>query len=402
MTNQLLDAVVHSYAKPAASRIARRTRSMLALAALTAITVSGARANAERKQAFRAGQDAPMYSFYRSDIVAPNGKVTMRQLVPKIADGGGDLGNSQDGGTIEAANAHILYLNMTGGLIAPGQNTSIDFASGGTNYIAKSTIVGQPTNMPAWNVPQASKDALAACVAEVVAPFNVQVVVTNPGAVAHKEVFIGGTAAAIGESPNVGGIAPYTLDCSDIAGAPSFAFAGASFYNPGGAPDIDEICSTVLQEWAHTYGLDHEMLASDPMTYQNYNGRRTFKDQLVSCGEFGNRLCGLSQSQPCFGGAGQNSHQMLIQRIGASDGSNPPPPAGGGETPPEEGPGGEPGGDPGDGNDPLGGDTSEPGNGYNSNVVGGCQAGGTPSLAPLLFAMAAAGLARRRMARKSR
>ncbi|MBK9071332.1 MAG: hypothetical protein IPL79_10065 [Myxococcales bacterium] len=351
-------------------------------------------------KAFRAGQDAPMYSFYRSDTVAPNGKVTMRQLVPKIADGG-DLSNLPVGGSIEAANAHILYLNMTGGLIAPGQNTSIDFTSGGTSYIAKSTIVGQPTNMPAWGASQAAKDALAACVAEVVAPFNVQVVVTNPGAVAHKEVFIGGTAAAIGESPNVGGIAPYTLDCSDIAGAPSFAFAGATFYNPGGAPDIDEICSTVLQEWAHTYGLDHEMLASDPMTYQNYNGRRTFKDQLVSCGEFGNRLCGLSQSQPCFGGAGQNSHQMLVQRIGASDGSNPPPPGGGG-TPPEEGPGGEPGGEPGEGNDPLGGDTTEPGNGYNNNVVGGCQAGGAPSLASLLLAMAAAGLARRRTARKSR
>ena len=92
---------------------------------------------------------------------------------------------------------------------------------------------------------------------------------------------------------------------------------------------------------------------------------------------------------------------MLVQRIGASDGSNPPPPGGGG-TPPEEGPGGEPGGEPGEGNDPLGGDTTEPGNGYNNNVVGGCQAGGAPSLASLLLAMAAAGLARRRTARKSR
>lgn len=376
------------------------TRPMMIAAASAAVSLISQPAQAERKH-YKAGQDAPMYSFYESDRVSAEGKVSVRQLVPKISDAT-EFGDAISGGAIEAANAHILYLNMSGGLIAPGQNTSIDFTSGGSSYIAKSTIIGQPVNMPAWNVAQTYKDQLAACVAEVVAPYNVQVVVTNPGNVAHKEVFIGGTASVIGQSPNVGGIAPYTLDCSDIPGAPSFAFAGATFYNPGGTPDIDEICSTVLQEWAHTYGLDHEMLASDPMTYQNYNGRRTFKDQLVSCGEFNNRLCGLSQNNPCFNGGGQNSHQLLIQRIGAGDGTNPPPPAGGGDEPA----GGDPaGGDPADGDpaggDPLGGDANEPGNnnGYSNNIVGGCQTQTAPSAAPLLLVLAA-GLLRRRKASK--
>jgi len=67
------------------------------------------------------------------------------------------------------------------------------------------------------------------------------------------------------------------------------------------------------QEIAHSYGLDHELLASDPMTYLGYTGERAFQDQTVSCGEFSPRSCGISGivCRP-----NQNSVQLLYQRVG--------------------------------------------------------------------------------------
>ena len=37
-----------------------------------------------------------------------------------------------------------------------------------------------------------------------------------------------------------------------------------------------QACEIMSQEVAHSYGLDHELLASDPMTYLSYNGNRAF------------------------------------------------------------------------------------------------------------------------------
>jgi uncharacterized protein (TIGR03382 family) len=71
----------------------------------------------------------------------------------------------------------------------------------------------------------------------------------------------------------------------------------------------------MAQEVAHSYGLDHELLASDPMTYLNYNGNRSFQNQTVSCGEDTTRPCGINGST-CR--ANQNSVQLLLARLGAA------------------------------------------------------------------------------------
>jgi hypothetical protein len=72
----------------------------------------------------------------------------------------------------------------------------------------------------------------------------------------------------------------------------------------------------MAQEVAHSYGLDHELLASDPMTYLSYNGKRTFKDQTVSCGESQPRPCGIGGTS-CR--PNQNSVQLLNARLGTAD-----------------------------------------------------------------------------------
>jgi len=69
----------------------------------------------------------------------------------------------------------------------------------------------------------------------------------------------------------------------------------------------------MAQEVAHSYGLDHELLASDPMTYLQYTGNRAFQDMAVSCGESTARNCGINGSV-CR--ANQNSVALLRERLG--------------------------------------------------------------------------------------
>ena len=56
--------------------------------------------------------------------------------------------------------------------------------------------------------------------------------------------------------------------------------------------DPQTVCEVMSQEIGHAYGLDHELLAADPMTYLAFTGKRTFQDADASCGEKTARPCG--------------------------------------------------------------------------------------------------------------
>ena len=77
-------------------------------------------------------------------------------------------------------------------------------------------------------------------------------------------------------------------------------------------------CEIAAQEIAHAYGLDHEFLCDDPMTYLSGCGRKTFQDRTVSCGEYSARACKCSGQQ--------NSYRALIDRLGPAGSAPPPPP----------------------------------------------------------------------------
>jgi MYXO-CTERM domain-containing protein len=113
---------------------------------------------------------------------------------------------------------------------------------------------------------------------------------------------------------NVAGVSPFTLDCSIIENSIVFTFTGAFQMTPR------EACEIMAQEVAHSYGLDHELLASDPMTYLQYNGNRAFQDQAASCGESTTRQCGINGSV-CR--ANQNSVALLKERLGVADAVSP-------------------------------------------------------------------------------
>jgi MYXO-CTERM domain-containing protein len=81
---------------------------------------------------------------------------------------------------------------------------------------------------------------------------------------------------------------------------------------------VPDICWTVAQESAHAFGLDHEFLCPDPMTYLGGCGsEKWFRNQKASCGEDRARPC------MCRDPSGQNSVEVIRGVFGA--GSSTPP-----------------------------------------------------------------------------
>ncbi len=198
------------------------------------------------------------------------------------------------------AQSRVIYLNKNGVTLTPGNNDSR------TN---RSTIATQATTIPAWNVSATTWNATVACMRDLFSPFDVSVVETDPGTVPHIEAVFGGSPGQLGMPANVAGVSPFTTDCSIIENSIVFTFVNVI------PQDARLACEIMAQEVAHSYGLDHELLASDPMTYLNYNGNRSFKNQAVSCGEDVTRPCGINGST-CR--ANQNSVALMTERLGAA------------------------------------------------------------------------------------
>jgi len=206
-----------------------------------------------------------------------------------------------NGNITALAQSKIIYLNHTGVTLYPGDDDSR------TN---RSSIISSTAQVPAWNTSAATWTATVACMKDMFSRFDVTVTDVDPGMTPHMEAVFGGSPQNIGMPSGVGGVSPFTDDCGIIENSIVFTFTSVF-------PDNAQvICEVMSQEVAHSYGLDHEMLASDPMTYLSYSGKRTFKDQTVSCGEYQNRPCGIGGST-CR--PNQNSVQLLLQRLGPSD-----------------------------------------------------------------------------------
>lgn len=249
------------------------------------------------RQLIDAAGYAPEFGFVGA--TRADGRVLARQVLP--ASTSPQVSGVSDGAIAAVAQSRIIYLNKNGVTLSPGNNDAR------TN---RSTIVTQTTSIPAWNVSAANWQATVSCFRDLFARFDVQIVETDPGNVPHMEAVFGGTPGQVGMDPNVAGVSPFTLDCSVIENSVVFTFTGAFNFTPRDA------CEIMAQEVAHSYGLDHELLASDPMTYLQYNGNRAFQDTTASCGESTARVCGINGSQ-CR--PNQNSVTLLTERLGISD-----------------------------------------------------------------------------------
>jgi MYXO-CTERM domain-containing protein len=203
-----------------------------------------------------------------------------------------------DGSAPAVAQSRVVYLNRNGVTISPGDNDA---------RLNRSSITAQPTTIPAWNVDASTWAATVSCMRDIFSPFDIAIVETDPGNVPHIEAVFGGTPGLLGMANNIGGVSPFTTDCAVIENSIVFTFTGVLPADPRLA------CEIQAQEVAHSFGLDHVLLANDPMTYLPYDGKRWFQNQNASCGEDTARPCGLNGSV-CRGA--QNSVAMLVERVG--------------------------------------------------------------------------------------
>ena len=200
--------------------------------------------------------------------------------------------------------SRLIYLNnciaTNGCTIRPGFESSINDTS---------SIINQTANITEFNAPEVW-DEILQCVRDTYAPFNISVTDVDPGNVPHWENIVAGSPTQAGQPNGVGGVSPYDFNsCSIISNSITYTFA--NIYNG----DVNDICWTVAQETAHSFGLDHEYLQSDPMTYI-YGGEKRFQDVDAQCGEDGPRDCYCPWNL-------QNSVEILNQIFGPS---TPTPP----------------------------------------------------------------------------
>lgn len=215
-----------------------------------------------------------------------------RQVVPPA--------NPGTGVSAVLAQSKIIYLNHNGVTLTPGNNDS---------RTQRSTIASQQTTIAPWAVNATVWNATVACMRDMFKAYDVQVTDVDPGAANHIEAVFGGSPTQLGMPNNVAGVSPFTTDCSIIENSIVFTFTDVI------PADAQTACEIMSQEVAHSFGLDHELLASDPMTYLPYNGNRTFQNQAVSCGENTARPCGINGST-CR--ANQNSVTLLSERLGTA------------------------------------------------------------------------------------
>jgi hypothetical protein len=204
---------------------------------------------------------------------------------------------------IAAAAPVIFYMNFDGGTYRPGSEDAR------TN---SSSIAHETGTIAPWSAPQSSHDAVVDCMESMMSRWNVQIVTEDPGDVAHYELVIGGRPTDLGFDGNYGGVAPFRSDCSVIPNAVTYTFAEVIGNNP------QAVCQVAAQEVAHSLGLDHEYLCSDPMSYLTGCGAKTFQDVDARCGEYGERDC-------YCGGETQNSVEMFDERLGAAGEGNSAP-----------------------------------------------------------------------------
>ena len=272
------------------------------LVAFTTLLISAGAAHASHPpQAVRPAGHAAPYEFVTTQprtLAGSVGKTFARQVLPAQP------------AAAAVAETRIIYLNRDGVVLWPGAANDARTQT--------SSIVSEPTAIGAWDIDDDTWDETVACVRDIYRPFDVTVTDRDPGDQPHLEALFGGNPADVGLPDNVAGVSPFTEDCSIIESSIVFTFTDVM------PDDARTMCEVMAQEIAHSYGLDHEMLASDPMTYLDYAGDRTFKNQDASCGEYGNRLCGINGNMCRHT---QNSVKLLTERLGASSGSTTTPTA---------------------------------------------------------------------------
>lgn len=209
-------------------------------------------------------------------------------------------------------NSNIIFLNFctneTGSTGQPGCRVTRGNSNDST--VNRSTIASG--NLAAFTGSASTRAAILNCVRETYAPFGVVVTDVDPKPAPHFEAMAAGLPTQVGMPNGVAGVSPFT--CGIINNAITFSFINLF------PSDVNEACWTIAQETAHAFGLSHEMLGADPMTYIQSPPVKRFQDVSACIGTQG--CCQPQQECQC-GPTMQNSVQELLGIFGPS---TPTPP----------------------------------------------------------------------------
>jgi hypothetical protein len=188
-----------------------------------------------------------------------------------------------------------IVLERSGGTFLAGRDDAATNRSSVVEHGKK-----ERAQIPAFRGSDANWKRFVSCVRKKFATLDVAVVEQRPPR-DYILVMVGGTPDLVGARGNVTGLAPFNGD--PIEDPVVFVFSRAL------REDVRGMCDTAAHEIAHAYGVDHEYLCRDPMTYLGYCGDRQFQDVDAPCGE--------KKKRPCQGGAlTQNSFRTLREVLG--------------------------------------------------------------------------------------
>jgi hypothetical protein len=174
----------------------------------------------------------------------------------------------------------ILYINRcaSGCTINPGADDAVNRIS---------SLISIQVTMPAFPYGDVEFDATVSCVRSLLAPYDVNIVTADPGAVARREVILSGNSTTIGLPSMIYNEAPLT-NGTPIDNVISLAFAAEIGNN------VDKLCWYTAQNFGTLYGLDFEYYCPDIMSTLNACGLKTFRNFDAQCGTVNARTCNVS------------------------------------------------------------------------------------------------------------
>lgn len=203
--------------------------------------------------------------------------------------------------------SHVIFLDRCVG------GCALTYGSDGTQNQSQIVPQSGTTHISAFAGTDVEWNEVVSCVRATYAPFNVTITDQRPASGAFHHAIVAGTASEGGQPNGVLGVSPFSQNCSYIPNAMSFSFANTirNLENP-----LVEMCWTVAQETAHSWGLDHKFDKLDPMTYvENGPIKKVFQNQAGSCGEYSARACACTY--PGTGANAMNSYALIMATFGS-------------------------------------------------------------------------------------
>lgn len=209
--------------------------------------------------------------------------------------------------------SRLIYLNNC--KAGDGCHISVGREDSRTNH---STVARRTSVVPPFAFSDGVWKKTVECVKKTYARFDIKVTDVDPCpdptsgcTTPHWETIVAGSPADISYNSNAAGVSPFDFQsCDIIDNSITYAFADVI------GPDVDQLCWTIAQETAHSFGFDHEFLGADPMTYLSSPPHKEFQDVNAQCGEFQQRTCYCGFST-------RNSVRELLALFGAAPPSPP-------------------------------------------------------------------------------